>query len=67
MQQLCAVSKNVSYVSYCYQFLFQLHVRVEHVPHFCLYTTGEETFAIYNLIKENLHCTASINTDLKIL
>lgn len=22
-------------------------VRVEHVPHFCLYTTGEETFAIY--------------------
>lgn len=33
-------------VSYCYQFL--LLVRDEHVPHFCLFTTGEETFTIYN-------------------
>lgn len=45
-------------------------VRVEHVPHFCLYTTGEETFAIYIFFnkkqeeKKILHCTVSINTDL---
>lgn len=28
-------------------FSSKMPVRVEHVPHFCLYTTGEETFAIY--------------------
>lgn len=49
----------MSNVSYCYQFL--LLVKVKHVPHFCLYTTGEETFAIYNFFKESaLHCIDKI-------
>lgn len=37
---------------------------------FCLYTTGEETFAIYIIFffkkkKKILHCTVSINTDFQ--
>lgn len=28
--------------------MFQLLVRIDHVPHFCLNTTGEETIAIYS-------------------
>ena len=36
--------------------LFQMLVRVKHVPHFCRYTTGEETFAIY-IKRKRKFCT----------
>lgn len=55
----------MSELSYWCQFLFYFQV-----PHFCLNTTGRETFVIYtgNLQKKKKksHCTVFINTDPKI-
>ena len=57
-------------VSYCHQFLFQVLVRVEHVPHFFVSIPQEKKpllFTIYLKKKKKkkkiLHCTVSIKTN----